>query len=75
MSACDEVEYGTAAQHELAPYIWLLAKHFDFDTKQLARAIAATFEARKTPHESESAVLAHGIAERAEAQSRWAVEV
>ena len=52
--------------------IWLLAQNFDFDGKQLAQAIDATFDARTTTLEAEPVALTPGFAESPEAQTRRA---
>lgn len=51
--------------------IWLLAQSFDFDAKQLAAALRATFKARSTELETEPVALGPSFAESADAQKLW----
>ena len=51
--------------------LWLLSESFDFDGKQLAEAIRATFKARATEPEAEPAALGPAFANSADAQKLW----
>ncbi len=52
--------------------IWLLAQSFEFEGKQLAQAVRATFATRTTEFDIEPIALTPGFSEGADAQKRWA---
>ncbi len=51
--------------------IWLLAQCFDFDAKQLAAALRATFKARGTELEADPVALSPSFAGSTDAQKLW----
>jgi hypothetical protein len=55
--------------------LWYLARRFDFDGAELARALAATFERRGTRIEAEPVGFAAAFCESRAAQTQWSAFV